>query len=523
MIYHFENCVLDIERRELRRSGALLAIEPQVFDLLEYLIRNRERVISRDEIFAAVWHGRIVSDAVLSTRINAVRRAIGDSGAEERLIRTYRRKGLRFVGTAREEKHIPKGSSQYITSRQPLAFTLKDAPAITVHPFANLGGGLAGEEFADGLAEEIATALSKLGWLFIISRHSSFAHRGKAPHLKNLAPAFGVQYSLQGNVRQLRDGNRITVQLVDDATGQHLWAERFNRDLADSFAARDAIAHRVVSIIGDQIFAAENARGKIKASDNLGVWECIVRALSLMNSRKRQAVGAAQALLQQAIAIDPKSSAAFSLLSYTHTLGVHLGWHSRKATLPIAIHTAQKALSLNSDEPWAHVALGYATLQICNQPEQAIEHLEYALQLDPNLAISHYLIALGSAYAGRCEDAFWHADMSENLASLDLLTRGNSGAYDNVRATTCFVAGRFDEGIHFARKAIIQSPMLIPAYRQLVTNCSFAGNIEGAKAALKTIKQASPGIQRWIRESSSTWSRGDDYKKYVEAFRLAGL
>lgn len=523
MIFHFGDCVLDTQHRELRCGGTLRPVEPQVFDLLQFLIQNRDRVVSRDDIFQSIWRGRFVSESVLSTRLNAARCAIGDNGSEQRLIRTLRRKGIRFVGDVREEKTVSETPPPFAAAGRRFTSVVKDAPAVVVLPFVNIGGDAKGEHFADGLTEEIITALSKLGWLFVISRHSSFAYKGRSPHLKEIAPKFGVQYALQGSVRRLGSNTRITLQLVDAANDLHLWAERFDRDLADTFGIQDEIANKAASIIGHQIFAAEDARTKFKSPDSLGAWECIVKALSLMNTRKKQHVVAARALLRQAIAIDPKSSPAYSLLSVTSTLGVHLGWHSRKDVLPIAFHTAQKAIALNSDESWGHVALGYATLQICNQPEGAIEHLEYAQQLNPNLAIAHYFIALASAYGGDCDNAFRHADMAEGLSLCDLLARGNSGACDNVRATTCFVAGRFHEGIKFARKAIIQSPMLVPAYRQVVTNCAFAGEVEEAKVALQTVRRFAPNVQRWLNESLAIWSHSDDFKKYVEAFRMAGL
>jgi TolB-like protein len=522
LIYHFEDCVLDIERRELRRGGVVQSLEPQVFDLLEYLIQNRERVVSRDDVFGTIWHGRVVSDSVLSTRINAVRHAIGDNGTQQRLIRTFRRKGIRFVGTVREATRISEVPASAIITRQRF-LTLQDAPAIVVIPFANIGGGLKDEYFADGLTEEFIAELSKLDWFHVISGHSSFGYKGKTIDLKEVSHKLGVQYVLQGSVRQVGSHARIVLRLVDGASDHHLWAERFDRDLADTLGVQQELAERVVSIIGHQIFAAEDIRTKLKSPESLGVWQCIVRALSLMDTREKQHIRAAHVLLRRAIEIDPKSSIAYSLMSFISTLGVHLGWHSRKAILPIAFHTAEKALALNADEPWGHVALGYATLQIRNQPEEAIENLEHGLKLDQNLATAHYLIALASAYSGNCEIAFRHADMSEHLTSRDLLARGYSGAHDNVRATTCFVAGRYHEGINFARKALIQNPMLIPAHRQLVTNGSFAGETEQATAALKTINRFAPGVNRFIRGSSTIWSRGDDYKKYVEAFRIAGL
>src|SRR5262249_19569723 len=165
LLFLFENYALDTDRRELRRGAVAVSVEPQVFDLLAYLIKNRDRVASKDDLIAAVWGGRIVSESALTTRINEARCSIGDSGAEQRLIRTLARKGLRFVGTVREETQ--PGTPE---------LSLPDKPSVAVLPFANMSGNPEEEYFADGMAEEIITALSRCAWLFVIARNSSFTY-----------------------------------------------------------------------------------------------------------------------------------------------------------------------------------------------------------------------------------------------------------------------------------------------------------------------------------------------------------
>jgi tetratricopeptide (TPR) repeat protein len=242
-----------------------------------------------------------------------------------------------------------------------------------------------------------------------------------------------------------------------------------------------------------------------------------------MNSRRKLQISAAQQLLRKIIATDPRSAPAFGLSSFVATLGVHLGWSSRSEIQPIAFRAAQRAIQLNDEDPWGHIALGYATLQIGNHPEEAIAILENALRLNPHLATAHYFIALASCYANDPNRAFRHADLAEQLGSHDLLARGNVGAHDTVRATACFVAGRYPEGMAFARRALVQSPRQTPAFRQLVTNGSLAGETAQAAAALQTILRLAPGVQRWLKESETIWSHAENYKKYIEAFRAAGF
>jgi TolB-like protein len=518
VIYQFDDCALDVERRELRRSSVLVSVEPQVFNLLIFLIKNRERVVTRDEVFQAVWHGRIVSESVLSTRINAARNAIGDSGAEQRLIRTLRRQGLRFVGTARESGDMaPSREMRQITMlppRHPLS--IDGAPEIVIYPFRNLTGEPRAQCVVDGLTEEITIAFARLGWFKVIARNRT--------SLVPIGPeqiARGPRYELKGSLRQADGKARATVQIVDALSEYQIWASRYDSDLEDVFAIQDEITSNVIQAVADRLYAAELTRGMPKTQESRTVWQSIVHAISLINTRRKLQVAAAESLLLKAVSIEPTSVPALSLLSFIATLRVHLGWRSRADTVPAAWRIAERATSLNPEHSWAHLALGYAA--IYRRPEEAVRSLEHALKLDSQFTTAHYLLALASNYAGDHESAFRHADMADGPKCYDLLAYGNPAAADNVRATICFMAGRHRDGIAFARKALEQSPRQTPAYRQLAMNCAFAGETHAATAALAAVKRLSPNLKQWISESSSLWSRQEDYQKYVEAFRVAGL
>ena len=233
-IYRFENCLLDAQRRELWRSGKPVAVEPQVFDLLEYLVRNRDRVVTKDEIFTSIWGGRIVSESTLTSRINSARSAIGDDGKTQRLIRTLRHKGIRFVGEASEgDGRGAKGSRTRV--RRSLA--LPDNPSIAVLPFANLSGDPAQDYFADGMVEEITMALGRLPWLFVIASASAFTYKGRAVDVRQAGIELGVRYLLQGSVRKENDRVRIAVHLTDAAQGRQILSERFDCELQDDLFA----------------------------------------------------------------------------------------------------------------------------------------------------------------------------------------------------------------------------------------------------------------------------------------------
>jgi TolB-like protein len=251
MQFIFEKYSLDTERRELCRDGVQVAMQPQVFDLLVHLVRNRNRVLSKDDLISVVWNGRIVSDSALTSRVNAARTALEDSGEAQRLIRTIPRKGFRFVGEVQEQSRsaaASDGRQPHQQAFQPDSPT-PDRPAIAVLAFENMSGDAEQEYFCDGLSEDLLTALSKVKWFFVIARNSSFSYKGRAVHIARIAEELSVRYVVEGSVRKEGDCVRITAQLNDVATGSHVWAERYDRHLTDVFAVQDEITNAIVAAI----------------------------------------------------------------------------------------------------------------------------------------------------------------------------------------------------------------------------------------------------------------------------------
>ena len=299
----FSDHTLDTNLRELRRGPEVVALEPQVFDLLTYLVQNNDRVVSKDDLIAAIWDGRIVSESTLTSRINAARKAVGDSGRDQKLIRTFTRKGFRFVGAVCSQQsgdQVPDIAGQSAEginrSSRPVLSPL-DRPAIAVFPFTNMSGEPEQEYFSEGISEDIITALSKLRWFHVIARNSSFIYKGKAVHMKQVAEELGVGYVVEGSVRKDGDRVRISAKLNDVATGSQVWAERYDRSLADVFAVQDEITQAVVAAIEPQLIAAENFRAQRKAPDSMDAWELVMRALSHYWRVTRQDNVVAQALL----------------------------------------------------------------------------------------------------------------------------------------------------------------------------------------------------------------------------------
>ena len=253
MLFLFADHTLDTDRRELLRGSEPVAVEPQVFDLVIYLLANRDRVVSKDDLIAAVWGGRVVSESTLSSRINAARKAVGDNGAQQRLMHIAR-KGIRFVGAVRTQSRGAAAPPPDV-----IALSLPDRPAIAVLPFINMSGDPDQEYFADGLTEDIITGLSRQHWFFVIARNSTFTYKGRSVDVREVAAQLGVRYILKGSVRKAANRVRVTSQLIDVTNSSHLWAEKYDRELTDIFALQDDITNRVIGSVGPQVLVTEAA------------------------------------------------------------------------------------------------------------------------------------------------------------------------------------------------------------------------------------------------------------------------
>jgi TolB-like protein len=520
----FADHELDIGRRELRRGCERVAVEPQVFDLLVYLVQNRDRLVSKDDLIASVWGGRIVSDSTLSSRINAARKAIQDNGEDQKLIRTIARKGLRFVGTVQvrsdgtDPAHTSGPPPDEIHPQPPAALPLPDRPAIAVLPFINMSGEPEQEYFSDGISEDIITALSKLRWFFVIARNSSFIYKGKAVHLKQVAEELGVRYVVEGSVRRGGDRVRITVQLNDVTTGGHIWAERYDRDLADVFAVQDEITEAIVAAIEPQLYAAENFRAQRKSPNNLDAWDLVMRALSHYWRVTRQDNVVAQALLEKATSIDPNYGQALGVLATSQTFSAHMGWADMAATGPIAERAALAAIQVDSEDPWAHNALGCAYL-FARRFDDSLAEFEVALRLNPNFSLAQGYYGLVLAYCGRWEEANAAARRALRLSPRDPF----SAIFFGIAAYAQFVAGNYDEAMRLSREGIRQRSDFVGAHRVLTAASGMAGHHDVAHAALQELHRAQPNISlAWIA-SQMPIKRDQDREHYLEGFRRAGL
>jgi TolB-like protein len=533
MEFCFSDHTLDTNRRELRRGCDPIPVEPQVFDLLTYLVRHRNRVVTKDDLLAAIWGGRMVSESTLTSRINAVRKAVGDSGAEQRLIRTIIRRGFRFIGAVdahggEDRPSPPRSPGNGTTTHPRLALPLHDRPAIAVLPFTNMSDDQEQDYFSDGISEDIITALSKLRWFFVIARNSSFAYKDKSTSMKQIGEELGVRYLVEGSVRRSGDCVRITAQLNDAATGNQLWAERHDGDLADVFAVQDEITGAIVAAIAPQIYAAETFRAQRKPPESLDAWDLVMRALSHFWRVTREDNVAAQKLLEQAIAIDPNYAQALAVLAVSHFFATYMGWEDRANSVPAAEGAAMAAIRADSEDPWAHLAVAGVYVYL-GRLKDALAEFEQTLCFNPNFSLAQACYGVMLTRLGRWEDGATAARRALRLSPSDPFSAICSGIVAHVE----FVGGNYHEAMRVAREAIRQRSDLASAYRVLTASAAMAGEIELAKASLQELRRAQPNISlAWIAEHFPV-TQEERYhalepvrcarELYLEAFRRAGM
>jgi TolB-like protein len=519
MQFLFADYTLDIGRRELRYGPVPVAVQPQVFDLLTYLVQNRDRVVSKDHLVKAIWSGRIVSDAAIASRINAARTAVGDCSRVQTMIRTVPRKGFRFVGDVREGPqageppragHPPPAGPR----EQRPALQQPDRPSIAVLPFVNMSSESRQDYFSDGITEDIITALSKVRRFRVVARNSSFTFKGKAHHVKQIAGELGAGYLVEGSVRKHRDCVRITARLSDAATGRQLWAERYDRCLHGAFAVQDEIAGVVVASVEPQVYAAERLRTAHKSSEGLAAPDLAMRALSHFSQMTREDNAAAQALLRKAVAIDPNCAQAHAVLVASLTFSARMGWEDRQIAVPAAERAALAAIRADDEDPWAHFAMGAANLHLARF-DDALAAFDKALSLNPNFSLAQAYCGRALADVGR-----WKEGIDAARRALQLNPRDPfAPIYSVVLAYAALVGRDYDEAMRVARGTIRQRPGYVGSHRVFVAAAAMKGEVDVAKAALHELRRTQPNISlAWLASQMPVV-----HQHCQEGFRRIGL
>jgi TolB-like protein len=516
LLYLFEHYSLDTDRRELRRGQDLVSVEPQVFDVLAYLIANRERVVSKDDLLAAVWEGRAVSESVLTTRINAARRAVGDSGEAQRLIKTILRKGIRFVGSVREEQ---KADPNAAAGRSSPVFALPERPSIAVLPFTNMSGDPEQEYFVDGMTEEIITALARCNWLFVIARNSSFTYKSKVVDVRQIGRELGVRYVLEGSVRRAGNRLRFIGQLIDATSGAHIWADRFNGETSDVFELQDRFTASVVAAIEPILQLAEIERLRHKPAANLDAYDLLLRAQQHANEFTEDSLAAALCYLEQALAIDPSYGPAMALAACCYADRRRQGWaRDPAAEAAGGLRLAARAVEIAKDDSNVLWMAAHAVRMLGNDGLRANNLAHRSLALNPNSAMAMAIAGMTEITLGNADKGLELLRRAERLSPRDpkgwFVAHGLSCAY--------FMLDQFELAASSARQALLYNPRHTSAHRILAGSLVRLGRTDEAAAVVRELLTIHPGLTlaSWrarnpLHESTT--------QKLGEALRLAGL
>ena len=491
MRYFFEEYAFDTDRRELHRGASLVAVTPQVFDLLHYLIRHRERVVSKDDLISAIWNGRIVSDAALTTRLNAARNAVGDSGQEQRLIKTLARQGFRFVGTILENQQRAVGPAGLATHGGDLGKMPSSVPrlSIVVLPFANLGGEKQQDDFVDAITENLTTDISRLPDYFVISCKTAFAFKGRIVDARQIGRELGVRYVLEGSVQSGTDRLRVNAQLIDAETGAHLWAERFDKPRADPFDMQDEITARLARTMDVQLLAAETRRLEREEPKELDAVDLALRGWTVF-FQKVSVAGAREArrIFEEGIRIDSTNADVLLGLVETHLWEVNAYMSQARAE---QVHLADAAMSKASELTPLAARMHFcraALLVALREPGRALREIELAMSLDPDLPYVHIRAGWTKIFLGRGEEAEGHVTTAMRLSPRDPML----GTWYATLGLADLQLGRFDKAVDRLRQAIGIAPNNELPYFHLAAALALQDRKSEAAQASETGRRLAP-------------------------------
>ena len=508
MIYRFDTFTIDTAAQELRGDGNVLPVEPQVFALLVLLVENHDRVVSRDDILEAVWHGRIVSDAALSSRVKAARHAIGDDGQAQRLIKTVHKRGFRFVGDveAAETKEVaatPVVSTESARGedglqQSDLVLAPVQKPSIAILPFQPIGepGVL-----AEGLVHDLITRLGRTRWLFVIARGSAFRFAGAQQSPSEIAKMLGVRYVAHGAVQTAGRQIRVHAALTDTTSGAEVWSEQFDRVRDDLFAVQSEISDAIAAEVETQIEFLERGRSLLKPSENLDAWEAYHRGCWHMFKFRPEHYEEAERFFLRSIELERSSPRPYSGLSFVHWQRAFLEISSdREGEIRRAKELAEEAIALDPRDPQGYNALGRAHI-LSGDFDVAERELQKSVDLNPSFAIGQYSLAFALQFAGLIEESQDAVKVAQRLSPFDPMRF----AMMAVKGRNLVSLGAKEEAVDAIAQAVEESNahyhiLAIAAY---IT--AAAGKPDLSAAYLERLRAIRPGY---------------DYAAYARAFPL---
>ena len=525
--YTFGSFRLSAGRHELLAHGQPVLLGSRAIDLLFALVKRQGKVATKDELMAEVWPGMVVEENNISVQISALRKVLGEDPEIVRCLVTVPGRGYRFVAQivrVADSPVVPAQSESApgmtVSSDGPVKLALPDKPSIAVLPFTNMSGDPDQEYFADGMAEEILTALARCSGLFVIARNSSFTYKGRIVDVRQIGSELGVRYLLQGSVRRSGHRLRITSQLVDTASGTHVWADRFDGEPSDVFDLQDRITEKVVSVIEPTLQLAEIARIRHKTPANLNAYDHLLRAQQLEFEFTERSIEAALHHLKQALAIDDGYAPAMALAATCYGWRYMEGWSKDIAAESTeGLRLAARALELNKFDATILWMCAVAVWILESDTKRALELAYRSLDANPNSAIALTIGGRIEVLSGNYATGRQLLERALRLSPRDprawLMTTGMGAA--------SFAEDRFEEGVSWARRALAQNPHCAPAIRMLAINLAQLGQLADAAKAIADNLRIEPGLTITSFRSRRMFVDERYWQKVCQALRLAGL
>lgn len=455
-MYHFDTFTLDLPAGELRASGQAIPTDQMTFSLLAYLVENAERLVSKDELVEKVWNGKFISDAAISSAVRSVRKAIGDSGSAQRLVRTVHGRGFRFVGEVR----VSLGDLAVPAAALPVAGTLHDTtalppgerPSIAILPFSRIGDESTFAAIADAVPAEIITTLSRLRWLKVIARGSSFRFRADTPNIEDIRAALGVGYVVSGAVEIFGTTVALTVEVTDAHKGHVLWADRLSGPIADIHEMRERIVVLVTSALEMHIPQNEAELARLRGPDAIDAWAFYHTGLQHMYRFNQTDNALADGYFRRALELDPNFARAHGARSFTSFQAAFLRYGSdRERAIADARRHAERGVELDPVDPFVSFNLGRVHW-LLGDPKAGQGWIERATALSPSFAQGHYAHGWANVMSGNGTDAISDLDAAITLSPLDPFLYAMESAMGLAHFHVDDLGAAADWGIRGARK-----------------------------------------------------------------------
>ncbi|MEC9367150.1 MAG: winged helix-turn-helix domain-containing protein [Pseudomonadota bacterium] len=521
MRFNINGCSIDTTAYEIRRGAEKLRAEPQVFDLLVLLLENKGRLVTKEEITERVWAGRIVSESAISSRIKSVRQLIGDDGASQRLIETVRRRGFRLVGDVKVEGEIARTSEADLPPADAIAGkSALERPVLAVLPFDNMSGDSTQDYFADGLTEDIISALSRHRWLSVVARNTMFGYRRISPDSQKLKQELGASYVVTGSVRRSGDRMRVRVQLVDANTSAHMWADSYDRDTEDLFNVQDEITDRIAARIEPEVGAAERQKALRKGRTKLKAWDCFHLGINHFYKFTARDNLEAQRLLDKSRELDPEFGEAHAWWAYAVVLGM-VYWDNdpEESHLNEALLAARRALDIDDQNAVFHAILARVNLARRDYGAAIIGN-QIAIRLNPGLAVAYCSLGDSLAYEERYDEAIEMLGRAASLSQND----PQRWAFLSYGAMALIFKGEYETALSWAEQASVlpNCQYWTTSHRAVALAC--LGRKEEAQQVVKSLLIEKPGFSCAFARRKLFYLKSQcQLDGYISGLRNAGV